>query len=347
MKTMHGFLMFWVGLYLCLGWGVEAAQARPAIRAGVHGGVDWTEGVVFAIGRGLPPARANGEAQARLMARRAAVIHGYQQLAEITHGVQVTSEMTIRDAMITHVEVRATVTALIKGAQVVEERFEGGMAIVKLAMPMGGKMMQTLMPREQFERLVQQGGGEMSRRPSVGSLLVRGLFYPFLPTEAHAAGLPVFAFESDQEVLTTRKVLDWLDRVGPKVGITTLRENIEAYEKQARFTGVVVDASLVPGFEMATVPFLKTPDGTPVYPNPDTDYAHIVKSRVASYDFDVSDAVRQRRVANQPFVIQALGTYKSKKSDLVISPEDAKRVRRLASLATTLAKARVVIVVAE
>ena len=345
MRTRRYLLLLFAGLFVWLGFGVDKVLARPVIRSGVNGGVDWTEGVVFAIGKGIAPRRATGLTQGRMLARRAAVVDGYRNLAEITQGVQITSNWTVRDEMVTGSRVQATVHAVIKGAELVDEKFEDGVAIVKLAMPIGGKMMQALIPRDKFRRLVQNKG--FSSLLPLRSSFLNGLFQLFLPTEAHAAVLADFPFKSDQEVQTTRKILDWLEKMGPGIGIHTLRQNITAYEKQVRFTGVVVDASQVPSFEMATVPFLKTPDGTSVYPNPETDYDHVVRNRVASYDFDVEDAVRNKRVAKQPFIIKALGTYRSKKSDLVISHEDAARVRRLSSISQSFAKTRVIIVVAE
>ena len=54
---------------------------------------DWNAGVIRATGMGVPTTGAVG-AQARMLARRAAVADAYRQLLELTEGVQVDSETT-------------------------------------------------------------------------------------------------------------------------------------------------------------------------------------------------------------------------------------------------------------
>lgn len=45
-------------------------------------GVDWNDHVITVQGMGVPPANTVNVAQARMLARRAAVVDGYRQLAE-------------------------------------------------------------------------------------------------------------------------------------------------------------------------------------------------------------------------------------------------------------------------
>ena len=51
------------------------------------GQVNWEDGTVTVIGMGVPSSRAKSKIQARMMARRAAIVDGYRQLAEMVKGV--------------------------------------------------------------------------------------------------------------------------------------------------------------------------------------------------------------------------------------------------------------------
>lgn len=90
-------------------------------------GINWEKGYVEAKGFGAPPANARG-AQKRVLARRAAIVDGYRNLAEIINGVQVSSETTVEDFVVKSDVIKTKVDALIKGAQIVDEKStpEGG-----------------------------------------------------------------------------------------------------------------------------------------------------------------------------------------------------------------------------
>lgn len=53
------------------------------------GGVNWEESVITDTGAGLPPQNAVNPSQARMLARRAAVVDAYRMLAESIKGVNV------------------------------------------------------------------------------------------------------------------------------------------------------------------------------------------------------------------------------------------------------------------
>lgn len=53
-------------------------------------GVNWEEGTIVATGMGIAPPDTVNIAQAKALARRAAVVDAYRQMAETISGVQVT-----------------------------------------------------------------------------------------------------------------------------------------------------------------------------------------------------------------------------------------------------------------
>ena len=110
------------------------------IRQPMQGGIDWTKGAasdMTVIGIGLPPENAglNGST----LARRAAIVDAYRNLAELIEGVQVDAETLMGDFMVRNDTVRTQVNALVKGAKILEEGSDvEGRYIVKMSIPLYG-----------------------------------------------------------------------------------------------------------------------------------------------------------------------------------------------------------------
>ena len=80
----------------------------------------WDGGSIRVVGLGIAPVDARGP-QAEALARRAALSDAYRQLAEQVNGVNVDAMTTIENLMLVNTTVRTHVSALIKGAAIVEE----------------------------------------------------------------------------------------------------------------------------------------------------------------------------------------------------------------------------------
>ncbi len=81
---------------------------------------DWNNGVIQATGTGVPTTGAIG-AQARILARRAAIADAQRNLLELTEGVQVDAETTVEMMMVTSDIIRTKVSGVLKGARIVSE----------------------------------------------------------------------------------------------------------------------------------------------------------------------------------------------------------------------------------
>jgi len=102
-------------------------------------GVDWENQKVVVTGMGIAPPTAVNAAQARMLARRAAVVDGYRQMAEQINGVQVDAESTVENMMILSDIVRTKVSACIKGARVLDEQIlPDGSYAVRMEVPLFG-----------------------------------------------------------------------------------------------------------------------------------------------------------------------------------------------------------------
>ena len=102
--------------------GVLLAIILFAVSGRADAATDWNTNKIQVTGMGVPnPRMATTPAHAAMMARRAAIADAYRQLAEAVNGVQVDSETTVEQMMLTSDVVRTKITATIHGAQIVSE----------------------------------------------------------------------------------------------------------------------------------------------------------------------------------------------------------------------------------
>ena len=113
------------------------AASMASVFAAEH--VDWNSNVIRATGGGVAPAGARSIAQARMMARRAAITDAYRQLAEYVGGVNVNAETTVDMAAVQSDVVKTKVEATIRGARIVSEgRTNDGGYEVTMEVPLFG-----------------------------------------------------------------------------------------------------------------------------------------------------------------------------------------------------------------
>lgn len=118
--------------------GLTAAFLLLLCSVVMAAGADFEMNRVEADGFGLPPEYASSGAQARLMARRAAISDAQRNLAEQISGVQVDSETTVQNLQLSSDVVKTRVSALLKGAKIISESYEDGAYHVVMALPLYG-----------------------------------------------------------------------------------------------------------------------------------------------------------------------------------------------------------------
>jgi hypothetical protein len=87
---------------------------------------------VTGIGEGVPPVNTVSPAQAKALARRAAIADAYRSLAEKMYGIRLSAKDRIRDLIAQRTEVRTQVYGIIRGAKIDEEVWKDGLYRVTL-----------------------------------------------------------------------------------------------------------------------------------------------------------------------------------------------------------------------
>ncbi len=120
--------------------GVLLAVILFAATSTADAAPDWNTNTIRVTGTGVGnPALARTSAHLSMMAKRAAMADAYRQLAEMVQGVQVDAETTVEQMMLTSDIVKTRVSAIIKGARVVDEgELAGGGYEVTMEIPMFG-----------------------------------------------------------------------------------------------------------------------------------------------------------------------------------------------------------------
>ena len=125
------FGVFLAAILLLAGLKVDAAAGS---------GVDWTNGsgVLTGTGIGLPPNGAN-KVQAKVWARQAAIADAQRRLAEAANEVRVEGETTVQMNTLVNDTIRTSVSATLKGAQIVSENWNSeGYYEVTMQVPIFG-----------------------------------------------------------------------------------------------------------------------------------------------------------------------------------------------------------------
>ncbi|MDQ6992822.1 MAG: hypothetical protein Q9M31_05060 [Mariprofundus sp.] len=311
-------------------------------------GINWRSGLISATGIGVSPDRITNPAQAHAMACRAAMVVAQRNLLETTKGVRVDSMTLVKDAMVESDLIRTSVQGIIKGARMSNKHLmDDGSCEVTAIMPIAGDLFAAVISEEQFRKEV--AGTEISQldfsermQRLLGQITRVGLI-----TVADASPIPVVAIEGASQLKLAEKLQVVLEAQGDHLGSVIIGRAINNYRQVRDFTGIVIDASSVRSFHAAAMPWIRDQHGVKLYPNGDTPYEVVRSSMPVAYDFSVKDAVQNKRVATVPLVVNAVSTYKSKTSDLMLDSEGEKKFLDLMHKGVINKKARIMIVVAD
>ena len=292
--------------------GPAAGQGQFVENVGSSGSINWSTGVIEAVGIGAPPERFYGKPQARPMAMRAAQVDAYRKLLEVTSGVRVNSTTLVRDYAVESDVIRTQVEGLVRGARIVKtEYLSDGTVEVTVNMLMSGAssgLTQAIYPR------MSGFGGFPATPPAM---------YPATPPAGYPATPAVPAT--------------------PVVPATPGVQEPAATVPSAVYTGLVVDARGIQA-RPAMSPKILDENGEEVYGSMHVDREYAVQQGMTGYARDLTAAQSNSRVTNNPFTVKGLKSDGPGKSNIVISNADAAHLRAASENLTFMKKCRVMVV---
>lgn len=255
---------------------------------------DWNGGSIRAEGTGVAPARIVSAAQARALARRAAIADAYRALAEQIQGVDVDATTTVENMMVANDTVRTHVSALVRGARIVSEKaLKDGAYTVTLEVPVFGvgslassvftrneTRAQWVSPDSVYE---PYDGGRGYDTTGYGTYTTPAAPARRTPSTSSAASAPS----------------------GRAVG---------------SYTGLIVDCRGL-GLRPVMSPVIKADNGRPIYGYKNLDSDKVVQNGMAGYVRSESDATRAGR---NPLVVRAVAVDAG--ANPILSADDARRV---------------------
>jgi len=320
--------------------------ADDVIQGSDTGGINWSKGTIFASGYGVASDNTPSRKK-RLLARRAAQVDAYRNLAEIISGVQVSSETTVLDLEATSDIIRTKLNSIVRGALITKDIYQNEIAQVVIEVKMDGSFIES----------ISQNATNTASSNSINAVPFNTQFsnqYSLehltsifsmsswqLMSKAHAQTLP----EAETAVSLLREIKSKLHQLTKEGFSQYIDAKINSLESGTNFSGLLIDAQAIDQFELATIPRIRTQDGNVIYPTKEMLNNNVIRKRPVSYDLDLRDAMNNKRIGYAPYIVKAIGTYKSKHSDLVVTDDVALFIRNNLDLAKTLDEGRVMIVV--
>jgi hypothetical protein len=283
------------------------AQAQNVTQTfGDNQTVNWTDQVVRAVGIGAPNPNLPIAAQ-RTAAIRAAKLDAVRNILETIKGIYLTSETTVRNAIVENDVIKTRVEGLAQNfKQVGEPRYmSDGSVELAVEMPITGQILDALLPS-------QFGGGQFM---TAGQLVCPTCGQPW------PQGRPVPPGVTLQQV-----------------GGTTSTVSSGVY------TGLIIDCKGL-GVRPAMAPKVVDEQGNEVYGSKFVSRDWAVEIGMVGYDKDLMRARQNDRVTNNPLVVKAIQSSGPNKTDVVISANDAAMIHQAAANQNFLDKCKVMFIV--
>ena len=177
---------------VCLGlllastaWGVSIDDR--CLQDGNSACVDWNQGLVIADGLGVPAKKAGTSAQQNASAQRAARMDAARNILEMIKGINVSSNTTLQDAMLTDDQIRSNVQGMIYGLRPVgaPRYFSDGSVRVR----MEARLQQVVPQQALFQIPVEIAPPvELSSNSRSGAPIDMGRVYTGLIIDARGTG---------------------------------------------------------------------------------------------------------------------------------------------------------------
>jgi hypothetical protein len=264
--------------------------------------VNWGNGEVTAMGIGIPPDSVRSAAQARAMARRAAVVTARRNLLETIKGVKIESETTVNMGMVESEITKSFVEGFVKGSKILslQENPDGSIEVT-----VGINMR-----------------GEFTNK------VLSSTVYQQTPTEAPTM---------KEKMPTTEETVAMKE---PEMAVEVEKEEMVA--KSSEYTGIIFDASKLSPTQPSLSPKVLDMDGNEVYGSSVASREYVIKRGMAGYVDNVQEASSFELVEGNPYIVR--GVQRRNSTTIIITNEDAEKIREINKNSGLLEQCKVVIV---
>ena len=269
------------------------------------GCIDWTNGILYAAGLGVPNKKFEDPAQRHAMALRAAKLEGMRNLLEMLEGVHITSSTTVKEGMLNNDVIETQIRGKLKNVVQAGQKTMGNGSIwitVKMYMKdIRPILLEGVRKRESDTWHADSGQAQVEERPVREETAVEETAVE--SSEMHYGG-----------------------------SIDTI------------YTGLVVDARGT-GVVPALAPKIYSETGREVYGSAAIDREFALKFGIVGYAKDLEKVKSDDRVKGNILFLKARGLFGGQNSDLKIAEEDAELISQLDRSQSFLREARVMILV--
>jgi hypothetical protein len=353
-KQTFTYMAIFLSIFLLFCWAEKSnSQEYGAVieAIGDNGVIDWTNGILYVKGMGAPPENAVNDAQKKLLARRAAQADGYRILLEVIKGVRVESETTVEKFIVTNDTIRANVEGLVKGAQTVNTEYQpDGSAVVTLGIPLNGEagLSPIILPvvlEASYVTPPMPPPSSVVAQPPEENLAIREMQLEIEALKERISALEK-AIQELQQIIMQQKQTPTQKTEGrietPKAPETKKEPERTTDIPPKQVTGVVIDTvglKLKPSMS----PKVFTNDQTLVYGLTKTDRKIAENIGLVVWEKDINVAQKNERVKVSPVIIKAMGI--SEKTNIIISPTDAQKIKEIDEKAKLLTNCKVAVVI--
>jgi hypothetical protein len=262
-------------------------EGQDFIEQTMKGSINWSEGIVQAVGIGAPSEKHYGKPSARPMAMRAAKLDAMRNILEVINGVRIDGTTIVRDYAVESDIIRSKVEGMVQGAEVVKQEYlSDGTIEITMAMSLRGGFSQLVLPDE----------------------------------------------------------IKPLESVKPMTPMMPVQPETPMGPSSAVYTGLIVDARGLSA-RPAMSPKIIDENGQEVYGSAFVSREYAVQQGMSGYAKDITAAMSNQRVTDNPITVKGLRTEGPGRSDIVISNADASTLRSASENLSFMKKCRVMIVV--
>mgnify|MGYP006278135587 CR=1 FL=1 len=266
---------------------------------------DWEKSVVRAKGYGVAADHIKNKAQAKILAREAAITMAQRRLLEVIKGVNINSTQTVKNAQIQSDVIKKRLSGVIKGAMIVEEK-----------QPAKGTYMVVL----EVKFYGQDG--------------IMKAILPTVKSETGSAGTGSNS-SSELQVNDTSPAQDNNNTAEQSKAPT--QQNLDNY------TGVIINTINV-NVKPAMFPKIYSANHKLVYGIDMLNTDGVITNGIVGYNRSLNAAKANPRVGSNPLVINAQGAEGDTKADLVLAAADARKLKRIGAKNNIFKNNKVIIV---